>query len=474
MINIVHSDRKRRRRKLSGKQSNSNMGFSTSHLTIFHVVVIIIVVALQLHSSFAFQSPLQQVISAKFAITKSPMKYPLRNHGYSLTRIKSTTQDEELANNNSSNTNNNTNNSTNNNTNSNTNSNTNKRQRGSNHPIIRHFDKASKLNESRSAMNILKPTGSKLRKECTMEDDTEEMYQVKEPLRQNIGPNHIAFICDGNSRWSKRKKTSSSNNNNNISSDDQQNFEINKNDQNKSYSQSFWGHSKGASNVINLIKHIQQNHPSSINYVTMYAFSTENWSRGEKEIKDLWNVIETFSTRFYDWALRYNVRVKIIGDLNDDRIPSSLRDKLMKLEIDTYCAFQRYNAGSRNSIDSDNSGLTLSIAINYGGRKDIINASLKLAELISRGEIILSDDNESNDDVETIFTNLLSTSSIPDPDLIIRTGGEQRLSNFLIWNCAYSELYFSNVLWPDFDEKELDNAIEWYCSRERRFGGRKQ
>ena len=178
--------------------------------------------------------------------------------------------------------------------------------------------------------------------------------------------------------------------------------------------------------------------------------------------------METFSTKFYDWALKYNIRVKVIGDLNDCRIPSSLREKMMKLEIDSHTSFQ--GKLSDDDIRDDVDGLTLSIAINYGGRKDIIDASLKLAELLSRGEVVLSNDN--NDEIESTFTNLLSTSSIPDPDLIIRTGGEQRLSNFLIWNCAYSELYFSDVLWPDFDEHELDMAIEWYQGRERRFGGR--
>ena len=192
----------------------------------------------------------------------------------------------------------------------------------------------------------------------------------------------------------------------------------------------------------------------------MYAFSTENWSRQSSEISDLWNVIKSFSDKFYNWAITKNVRVKIIGDLSDYRIPSSLRNSLERLELDSYSSY-------RNHVDADvdpdyQKGLTICIAINYGGRKDIINASLKMAELISKGEIILNDSNRSENnyddtnDIETIFSDLLCTSNIPDPDLVIRTGGEQRLSNFLIWNCAYSELYFSDLLWPDYSEKELD------------------
>ncbi len=316
------------------------------------------------------------------------------------------------------------------------------------HPIMQQYDDREKgLNECQSFEKTLKST-------------------------QN-GPNHIAFICDGNSRWSKRNTNIDGATDHNVDDDGKIRIGGNHNPS-KNYSQAFWGHSRGASNVINLIKHIQKHHSSYIQYVTMYAFSTENWSRGEHEIRDLWNVMETFSTKFYDWALKYNIRVKIIGDLNDSRIPPSLRTKLMKLELDSHASFCKNSA----TDDGRNGGLTLSIAINYGGRNDIINASVKLAKLISRGEIILSSSSPSsskdrNDEIESIFAGLLSTASIPDPDLVIRTGGEQRLSNFLTWNCAYSELYFSDVLWPDFGEDELDSAIDWFNGRERRFGGRK-
>lgn len=283
-------------------------------------------------------------------------------------------------------------------------------------------------------------------------------------------PNHIAFICDGNSRWS-------------IQNQNLRNNEYNNNNNHNNHYK-IWGHSKGASNVIQLIKHIQQAYESSIQYVTLYAFSTENWSRDEKEIHDLWNVMETFSLQFYEWAIKMNIRVKIIGDLEDGRIPTSLKDLLKKLELDTSTTFcERCNDHGNatdhinvQSISSPPPCLTVCIAINYGGRKDIINASLKMAKLISKGEIIIDDSNKdgNNKEFEKVFSNLLYTSDIPDPDLVIRTGGERRLSNFLIWNTAYSELYFTDVLWPDFDDKELDMAIEWYRGRERRFGGRKE
>ncbi len=267
-------------------------------------------------------------------------------------------------------------------------------------------------------------------------------------------PNHVAFICDGNSRWSIQNK------NKFIDRDSSNSSER------RGKNITFWGHSNGASNVINLIKHIQKNYAHSINYVTMYAFSTENWSRDPDEIEALWNVLEIFSKKFYDYVLQLGIIVKIIGDLDDQRIPLSLRELLRKLETD-----------SSSSIQNDTEkGLTLCIAVNYGGRKDIIDASLKMAELISRGEIIVNSNNgedASDGNLEKIFSNLLCTSNIPDPDLVIRTGGESRMSNFLIWNCAYSELYFTDTLWPDYGEEELDKAVEWYNGRERRFGGRK-
>jgi len=265
---------------------------------------------------------------------------------------------------------------------------------------------------------------------------------ISEKKEQNIGPKHIAIICDGNSRWAKQFISSSLSN---ILDDS---------------ALTRFGHSKGASRVISTIQQLKLKHPN-VNYVTMYGFSTENWTRSKQEIADLWNVFEDFSTIFHTWAMEHHVRVRILGDLSDDRLPDSLRQSLIKLQEDTT------PTTINNMEDDDIPSLTFSLAINYGGRQDIINASRKMVNLISKGEMSM-DDLDKND----VLEGFLSTSGIPDPDLVIRTGGEQRLSNFLIWNCAYSELYFTDTLWPDFDEDEMKAAIDWYINRDRRFGGR--
>lgn len=164
--------------------------------------------------------------------------------------------------------------------------------------------------------------------------------------------------------------------------------------------------------------------------------------------------------------------VRVLGDMEDGRIPLGAREALMRLERDT--------VGVRGSSDNGDP-LTLCLALNYGGRRDILNAVRKMAQLLSEegGDDDIPSSSSSteqpnnNDDTdEAMLNGLLSTSGMPDPDIIIRTGGERRLSNFLIWNCAYAELYFTDVLWPDFKRGQLDEALEWYRRRERRFGGR--
>lgn len=265
-------------------------------------------------------------------------------------------------------------------------------------------------------------------------------------------PKHIAFICDGNSRWSTQNQHER---NTNL-------FANNK----------VWGHFKGASNVMDIVDYVQESYKNSVQYMTFYAFSTENWSRNQNEIHNLWSVIETFCGKFVKKAIECHIKVKIVGDLDDDRISLSLRTALKKLEYDTHDAFQQWV----DNEEQDNEGLTVCIAINYGGRNDIIQASLQLAELIARKEVIVDTNNRNVDkqkEMEAMFNKLLYTSNIPDPDLVIRTGGERRISNFLIWNIAYSELYFTDTLWPDYNFKELDDTIDWYRGRERRFGGRK-
>lgn len=239
-------------------------------------------------------------------------------------------------------------------------------------------------------------------------------------------PQHVALICDGNSRWAEQRKLHPS-----------------------------LGHAKGAEVLTSSLRHFRDR---GVKICTFYGFSTENWSRSSAEIDDIWTVMERTAISFYNTAMRENVRVRILGDLDDDRIPTSLRDILARLEVDS-CG--------GNATGGDGDDLTVCVAINHGGRSDIVSAGKRIASLVKSGEL-------SPEDIdEELFEKQLCTSEIPDPELIIRTGGEQRLSNFLLWNSAYSELYFTEKLWPEFDVSSIDDALKWYASRCRRFGGRK-
>lgn len=240
------------------------------------------------------------------------------------------------------------------------------------------------------------------------------------PLLHRV-PRHVAFICDGNSRWAEARGLPSS-----------------------------AGHAAGADRLMKCLETLKE---LGVECCTMYGFSTENWKRSEREIRDILRVIEDTGDRFYARALRENVRVKILGNVEDERIPPSLRSVLQKLEKDT----------SRGGTAQQ---LTVCLAINYGGRQDIVNAGVRMAKAVAAGDI------DAADITEETVASYLYTADVPDPDLIIRTGGEQRLSNFLLWNMAYAELYFSNTLWPDFDGTCVREAIGWYSSRSRRFGGR--
>lgn len=181
--------------------------------------------------------------------------------------------------------------------------------------------------------------------------------------------------------------------------------------------------------------------------------------------------MERTAKSFRDMAVEENVRIRILGDLDDDRIPISLRDTLSQLEIDTrgVINYDEDDDDDDNNNNNESSSLMVCLAINYGGRSDIVRASREIAKLVQRGEL------DSIDDInEQTFEQHLCTVGLPDPDLIIRTGGEQRLSNFLLWDLAYSELYFTDELWPDFDSDSVDDALEWYSKTCRRFGGRKE
>lgn len=231
-------------------------------------------------------------------------------------------------------------------------------------------------------------------------------------------PQHIAIILDGNGRWAKKRGLPRN-----------------------------MGHVEGAKNV----EHIcEAAHDLGVKYVTMYAFSTENWKRPADEVKALMNLLRNYLKTCLKTAEKNNMRVRVIGDkavLDDD-----IRNRIAELEKAT----KNYD------------GLNFQIALNYGSRDEMIRAMKRLCADCKDGALEVEQINEQ------LFESYLDTHDIPDPDLMIRTSGEQRLSNYLLWQLAYSEFYFTEVLWPDFNKDELVKAIEYYNGRDRRFGGVKE
>lgn len=228
-------------------------------------------------------------------------------------------------------------------------------------------------------------------------------------------PEHIAIIMDGNGRWAKKRGLPRS-----------------------------AGHSMGAKNLENTVRYLKD---TSVRYLTVYAFSTENWKRPKDEVDDLMALLERY-LRDYDNLLGgEDVKLKVIGRKD------GLSDTLIKL-IDEV-----------EEKSKDRKQLTINIALNYGGRQEICDAAKKIAEDVKMGKIDVSDIDEK------LFNDYIYTKSIPDPDLIIRPSGEERLSNFLLWQCAYSEFWFSNVCWPDFTPDKLEEALLDFQKRNRRFGG---
>ena len=232
-------------------------------------------------------------------------------------------------------------------------------------------------------------------------------------------PTHVAFICDGNSRWARARNLPTS-----------------------------AGHVKGAERLIQVLEFLKE---ANIQYCTLYGFSTENWSRPEDEIMGIFKVMERTARSFYARALEEGVRVIVLGDIQDERIPKGLKAILTQLEKDT------------GKIDTQ---LTVCVAVNYSGRQDLVNSCRRLAEAVGRGEI------ESEQITEETLSSMMYTSDVPDPDLIVRTSGECRLSNFLLWESAYAEIFFSPVFWPEFGRDSLTDALVWYDQRRRSFGGR--
>ena len=227
-------------------------------------------------------------------------------------------------------------------------------------------------------------------------------------------PQHIAIILDGNGRWAKAKGMPRN-----------------------------YGHAQGSKNVEKICEEAWR---MGIKYLTVYAFSTENWSRPENEVAALMKLLRNYMKTCLKTAAKNDMKIRVIGDIEplDDDIKSRIRE----LEAATI----------------NNGGLNFTIALNYGGRDELTRAARKMAKDCAEGKL------KAEEITESVFESYLDTHGIPDPDMMIRTSGEQRLSNYLLWQLAYSEFYFTDVPWPDFTKEELVKAIEEYNHRHRRFG----
>ena len=234
-------------------------------------------------------------------------------------------------------------------------------------------------------------------------------------MNERTIPTHIAIIMDGNRRWAKKRGMPAQ-----------------------------YGHSQGAKTLEDIAVACQN---KGVKYLTVFAFSTENWRRSKEEVDYLMELLAKHISDFDKKFDNRNVRIKLLGDRNG--LPEKLLKGIFEIEERT----------------KNNDGLTVNVAINYGGRAEIVNATKKIVEDIKNGEI---DKNITID--ENLLTKYMYSNGDPDPDLLIRTAGEIRTSGFLTWQSVYSELYFTDVTWPDFDEKELDKAIDEYNNRKRNFG----
>ena len=231
-------------------------------------------------------------------------------------------------------------------------------------------------------------------------------------------PQHVAIILDGNGRWAKSKGMPRN-----------------------------YGHTVGAKNVETVC---QAAHDMGIKYLTLYAFSTENWNRPDNEVNALMKLLESYLKNCIKTADKNNMRVRVIGDTT--KLSEKFQNQIKELE----------------SASAHNDGLNLQIAINYGSRDEMIRAMRKMTKDCADGRFA------PEEITEELFEGYLDTHGIPDPDLLIRTSGELRLSNYLLWQLAYAEFYFTDVPWPAFDKNELKKAIDAYNKRDRRFGGLKE
>ena len=231
-------------------------------------------------------------------------------------------------------------------------------------------------------------------------------------------PQHVAIILDGNGRWAKAKGMPRN-----------------------------YGHAQGSKNVERICEEAWR---MGIKYLTVYAFSTENWNRPDDEVNALMKLLRNYMKTGLKTAAKNDMKVRVIGDIT--RLDEDIQKRILELEEAT----------------KNNGGLNFQIAINYGSRDEMIRAIRKIAKDCVDGKV------DPAEIKEETFEQYLDTKGIPDPDLMIRTSGELRLSNYLLWQLAYTEFYFTDVPWPDFSKEELEKAIETYNHRDRRYGGVKE
>ena len=241
-------------------------------------------------------------------------------------------------------------------------------------------------------------------------DNNEEIQ-----LDFNKIPKHIAIIMDGNGRWAKKRKLPRT-----------------------------MGHKAGVETIRRILKEADR---LGVEHMTLYAFSTENWKRPKEEVDALMKLLVQYLTNEVEGLHQNGVVLRILGDING--LPSVVKERISEAI----------------ELTKNNNGIVLNVAFNYGGRDEIVRAVKNIVYDVQSGNV----DKENID--ENLINNYLYTKSSPDPDLIIRPSGEKRISNFLLWQCAYSEFWYSNVNWPDFSEHDLQKAIYDYQNRDRRFGG---
>lgn len=229
-------------------------------------------------------------------------------------------------------------------------------------------------------------------------------------------PSHVAIIMDGNGRWAAKRALPRT-----------------------------AGHKQGAEAARKVVRSAVE---LGVSYITLFGFSTENWSRPDSEIQDLMMLLRYYLRSETADLHKQGARLRVIGNRD------ALDDDIVTL------------INNAEELTRDNDNINVVIALNYGGRQDIIHAAKKMAMSYDKAEL----ESMTNDAVADLFSNCLMTEGIPDPDLLIRTSGEQRISNFLLWQCAYTEFVFTDVLWPDFNAQHLQDAVNEYANRDRRFG----